>query len=177
MIATAAGIDDRPSAVRYPRGEGTGVALPERGIALEIGKGRILREGSTIALLSLGTRLQECLKAADELAQRGISATVADARFAKPLDTTLIDRLAREHEVVITVEEGSAGGFGAMVLHHLALSGALDSGLKIRPMVLPDLFLDHDAPFAQYETAKLNASGIVATAMAALGHPRATAYA
>jgi 1-deoxy-D-xylulose-5-phosphate synthase len=177
MIATAAGIDDRPSAVRYPRGEGTGVALPERGIALEIGKGRILREGSTIALLSLGTRLQECLKAADELAQRGISATVADARFAKPLDTDLIDRLAREHEVLITVEEGSAGGFGAMVLHHLALSGALDSGLKIRPMVLPDVFLDHDAPFAQYETAKLNASGIVATAMAALGHPRATAYA
>ena len=177
MIATAAGIDDRPSAVRYPRGEGTGVALPERGIALEIGKGRILREGSTIALLSLGTRLQECLKAADELAQRGISVTVADARFAKPLDTDLIERLAREHEVLITVEEGSVGGFGSLVLQHLAMSGALDSGLKIRPMVLPDLFLDHDAPFAQYETAKLNASGIVATAMAALGHPRATAYA
>jgi 1-deoxy-D-xylulose-5-phosphate synthase len=177
MIATAAGIDDRPSAVRYPRGEGTGVALPERGIALEIGKGRILREGSTIALLSLGTRLAECLKAADELAQRGISVTVADARFAKPLDTDLIERLAREHEVLITVEEGSVGGFGSLVLQHLAMAGALDSGLKIRPMVLPDLFLDHDAPFAQYETAKLNASGIVATAMAALGHPRATAYA
>jgi len=178
MIATAAAIDDRPSAFRYPRGEGTGVALPERGIALEIGKGRIVREGSTIALLSLGTRLQECLKAADELAQRGFSTTVADARFAKPLDTDMIDRLAREHEVVITVEEGSTGGFGAMVLQHLALSGALDAGLKIRPMVLPDLFQDHDAPFAQYETAKLNASGIVATAMAALGRPLATtAYA
>jgi 1-deoxy-D-xylulose-5-phosphate synthase len=137
-----------------------------------------VREGSTIALLSLGTRLQECLKAADELAQRGFSTTVADARFAKPLDTKMIDRLAREHEVLVTVEEGSAGGFGSMVLQHLALSGALDAGLKIRPMVLPDLFQDHDAPFAQYETAKLNASGIVATAMAALGHPlAATAYA
>ncbi len=177
MIATAAAIDDRPSAFRYPRGEGTGIHLPERGLPLEIGKGRIVREGSTIAILSLGTRLQECLKAADELAQRGFSTTVADARFAKPLDTKMIDRLAREHEVLITVEEGSTGGFGSMVLQHLALSGALDSGLKIRPMVLPDLFLDHDAPFAQYDTAKLNASGIVATAMAALGHPRATAYA
>ena len=177
MIATAAQIDDRPSAFRYPRGEGTGVALPERGIPLEIGKGRTLREGTTVALLSLGTRLTECMKAADELAMRGISATVADARFAKPLDTGLIDRLAREHEVLITVEEGSVCGFGSMVLQHLAISGALDSGLKIRPMVLPDLFLDHDAPFAQYETARLNAPSIVATAMAALGHPRATAYA
>jgi 1-deoxy-D-xylulose-5-phosphate synthase len=178
MIATAAAIDDRPSAFRYPRGEGTGVTLPERGIPLEIGKGRIVREGSTIALLSLGTRLQECLKAADELAQRGFSTTVADARFAKPLDTAMIDRLAREHEVLITVEEGSVGGFGSLVLQHLALSGALDSGLKIRPMVLPDIFQDHDAPFAQYEAAKLNASGIVATAMATLGRPLATtAYA
>jgi 1-deoxy-D-xylulose-5-phosphate synthase len=177
MVATAAQIDDRPSALRYPRGEGTGVALPERGIALEIGKGRIVREGTTIALLSLGTRLQECLKAADELGQRGFSTTVADARFAKPLDTKLIDRLAAEHEVLITIEEGSAGGFGAMVLQHLASSGALDSGLKIRPMVLPDLFLDHDTPFAQYETAGLNAAGIVTTALGALGHPRATAYA
>ena len=177
MVATAAQIDDRPSAFRYPRGEGTGVALPERGIPLEVGKGRLIREGTTVALLSLGTRLTECMKAADELAMRGISATVADARFAKPLDTDLIDRLAREHEVLITVEEGSSGGFGAMVLQHLALSGALDHGLKIRPMVLPDLFLDHDAPFAQYETAKLNAPSIVATAMAALGQSRATAYA
>jgi 1-deoxy-D-xylulose-5-phosphate synthase len=170
-------IDDRPCAFRYPRGEGTGIALPERGIPLEIGKGRILREGTTVALLSLGTRLAECLKAADELAIRGISATVADARFAKPLDTDLIDRLAREHEVLVTVEEGSSGGFGSMVLHHLAQSGAFDHGLKIRPMVLPDLFLDHDAPHAQYETAKLNAPSIVATAMAALGRSRTTAYA
>ena len=177
MIATAVAIDDRPSAVRYPRGEGTGVALPERGIALEIGKGRIVRAGGTIAILSLGTRLQECLKAADELAQRGFSTTVADARFAKPLDTALIDDLAARHEVLITVEEGSVGGFGSMVLQHLANSGALDAGLKIRPMVLPDLFLDHDTPFAQYETAGLNATGITATALAALGHPRATAYA
>jgi 1-deoxy-D-xylulose-5-phosphate synthase len=177
MVATAAAIDDRPSAFRYPRGEGTGVALPERGIPLEIGKGRVLREGTTVALLSLGTRLGECLKAADELAMRGISATVADARFAKPLDTDLIGRLAREHEVLVTIEEGSVCGFGSLVLQHLAASGALDRGLKIRPMVLPDAFLDHDAPFAQYETAGLNASSIVATAMAALGHPRATAYA
>ncbi len=177
MIATAARIDDRPSAVRYPRGEGTGVPLPERGIPLEIGKGRIVREGTTIAILSLGTRLQECLKAADELAQRGLSATVADARFAKPLDTDLIDRLARGHEVLITIEEGSVGGFGSMVLQHLATSGALDSGVKIRPMVLPDLFLDHDAPFAQYETAGLNATGIVATALAALGRQPTAAYA
>jgi 1-deoxy-D-xylulose-5-phosphate synthase len=177
MIATAVQIDDRPSAFRYPRGEGTGVALPERGIPLEIGKGRIIREGTTIAILCLGTRLQECLKAADELAQRGLSTTVADARFAKPLDTDLIDRLARDHEVLITIEEGSVGGFGSHVLQHLALSGALDSGVKIRPMVLPDLFLDHDAPFAQYETAGLNASGIVATALAALGRNPAIAYA
>ncbi len=177
MIATAVQIDDRPSAVRYPRGEGTGVALPERGIPLEIGRGRIIREGNSIAILCLGTRLQECLKAADELAQRGLSTTVADARFAKPLDTDLIDRLAREHEVLITIEENAVGGFAAHVLQHLAESGALDSGLKIRPMVLPDLFLDHDSPFAQYETAGLNASGIVATALAALGRPPATAYA
>jgi 1-deoxy-D-xylulose-5-phosphate synthase len=177
MIATAAQIDDRPSAVRYPRGEGTGVALPERGIPLEIGKGRIVREGTTIAILSLGTRLQESLKAADELAQRGLSVTVADARFAKPLDTDLVDRLAREHEVLITVEEGSTGGFSAFVLQHLASSGALDSGIKIRPLVLPDIFIDHDTPFKQYDTAGLNAGNIVATALAALGRPVATAYA
>jgi 1-deoxy-D-xylulose-5-phosphate synthase len=177
MIATAVQIDDGPSAIRYPRGEGTGVALPVRGIPLQIGKGRIVREGSSIAILCLGTRLQECLKAADELAQRGLSVTVADARFAKPLDTDLIDRLAREHEVLITIEEGSIGGFASHVLQHLAASGALDSGLKIRPMVLPDVFLDHDTPFAQYETAGLNASGIVATALAALGRQPTIAYA
>ncbi len=177
MIATAVQIDDGPSAIRYPRGEGTGVALPERGIPLEIGKGRIVREGTSIAILCLGTRLQECLKAADELATRGLSVTVADARFAKPLDTDLIDRLARHHEVLVTIEENSVGGFGSHVLQHLATSGALESGIKIRPMVLPDIFLDHDAPFAQYETAGLNASGIVATALAALGRQPAIAYA
>ncbi|HMK68422.1 MAG TPA: 1-deoxy-D-xylulose-5-phosphate synthase, partial [Stellaceae bacterium] len=140
MVATAAQIDDRPSAFRYPRGEGLGVALPERGEPLEIGKGRIVREGTTIALLSLGTRLQECLKAADELASYGLSTTVADARFAKPLDADLIERLAREHEVLITIEEGAIGGFGSHVLHHLATAGLLEHGLKLRPMVLPDSF-------------------------------------
>ncbi len=177
MVATAVAIDDRPSAVRYPRGEGTGIALPARGVALEIGRGRIVREGSVIAILSLGTRLRECLKAADQLAALGLSSTVADARFAKPLDTALIDQLAAHHEVLITIEEGSSGGFGTQVLHYLAGSGALDSGVKIRPMVLPDVFIDHDAPFAQYEAAGLNASGIVTTALAALGRPPATAYA
>jgi 1-deoxy-D-xylulose-5-phosphate synthase len=172
MIATAAGIDDRPSAVRYPRGEGTGVALPERGIALEIGKGRTIREGTKVALVSLGTRLQECLKAAEQLAARGLSTTVVDARFAKPLDTDLLRRVAREHEVVITVEEGSIGGFGAMVLQDFAGAGLLDRGLKIRTMVLPDLFLDHDAPAKQYDTAGLNAAQIVATAQDALGIER-----
>ncbi len=172
MIATAAGIDDRPSAVRYPRGEGTGVALPERGIALEIGKGRIIQEGTKIALISLGTRLGECIKAAEQLAARGLSTTVVDARFAKPLDTDLIRRVAREHEVVITVEEGSSGGFGAMVLQDFSGAGLLDRGLKIRTMVLPDLFLDHEAPAKQYDTAGLNAAQIVATAQGALGIDR-----
>jgi 1-deoxy-D-xylulose-5-phosphate synthase len=172
MVATAVGIDDRPSAIRYPRGEGTGVALPERGVALEIGKGRVVTEGSKIALISLGTRLQECLKAAEQLAARGLSATVVDARFAKPLDTELFHRLAREHEVVITVEEGSVGGFGSMVLHDFALAGLLDRGLKIRTMTLPDVFIDHDAPMKQYDAAGLNAAQIVATAQDALGIPR-----
>jgi len=169
MVATAAGIDDRPSAVRYPRGEGTGVALPERGEPLAIGRGRVVREGTTIALLSLGGRLQECLKAADELQGYGLSTTVADARFAKPLDTALIERLAREHAVLITIEEGSVGGFASHVLQHLAWAGLLEHGLKLRPMVLPDRFLDHDTPTAQYDQARLNAKHIVETALAALG--------
>jgi 1-deoxy-D-xylulose-5-phosphate synthase len=169
MIATAAAIDDRPSAVRYPRGEGTGVDLPERGQALAIGKGRVLREGSKVALLSFGARLQECLAASDELAARGLSTTVADARFAKPLDEDLVRRLALGHEVLITVEEGSIGGFGSFVLHHLAHSGLLDGGLKIRPMVLPDRFIEHDTPARQYEDAGLTARHIVAVALAALG--------
>jgi 1-deoxy-D-xylulose-5-phosphate synthase len=169
MVATCVAIDDAPSAVRFPRGDGIGVAMPEIGVPLEIGRGRIVREGTTIALLSLGGRLAECLKAAQELAGYGLSTTVADARFAKPLDTDLINRLVREHEVVITIEEGAIGGFGSFVLHHLAMTGQLDNGLKIRTMVLPDLFLDHESPAAQYDTAGLNARHIVATALAALG--------
>jgi 1-deoxy-D-xylulose-5-phosphate synthase len=169
MVATCAAIDDAPSAVRYPRGDGVGVPLPERGVPLEIGRGRIMREGTKIALLSLGGRLQECLKAAQELGTYGLSTTVADARFAKPIDTDLVNRLAREHEVMVTVEEGAIGGFGSHVLHHLAMSGMLDHGLKIRTMVLPDVFLDHDAPQAQYDRAGLNARQIVAMALSALG--------
>jgi 1-deoxy-D-xylulose-5-phosphate synthase len=169
MVATAAAIDDRPSAFRYPRGEGTGVELPEEGRPLEIGKGRILREGSSVALLSLGTRLADCMKAADQLAACGLSVTVADARFAKPLDEELIRRLAREHEVLVTVEEGAVGGFGSHVLHLLATSGLLDRGLKVRPLVLPDVFIDQDKPERMYELAGLSAPGIVATVLAALG--------
>ena len=172
MVATAAQIDDAPSAVRYPRGEGTGVALPERGTPLPIGRGRILQEGTKIALVSLGTRLQECLKAAEQLAARGLSTTVVDARFAKPIDTQLLRRLAREHEVLITVEEGSTGGFGSLVLHDFAQAGILDRGLKIRTMVLPDVFLDHDSPAKQYDMAGLNAAQIVAKAQEAIGIAR-----
>jgi 1-deoxy-D-xylulose-5-phosphate synthase len=169
MVATAAAIDDRPSAFRYPRGEGFGLELPKRGSVLEIGKGRVLREGNAIAILSYGARLQECLKAADELATHGLSCTVADARFAKPLDTALVERLAREHEVLITIEEGSMLGFSGLVMHHLATRGLMDRGLKIRPMCLPDVFIDHEAPRKQYDQAGLNAPQIVATALSALG--------
>ncbi|MCA3337306.1 MAG: 1-deoxy-D-xylulose-5-phosphate synthase [Roseomonas sp.] len=169
MVATSAAIDDRPSAFRYPRGEGFGLELPKRGSVLELGKGRVLREGNAIAILSYGARLQECLKAADELATHGLSCTVADARFAKPLDTALVERLAREHEVLITIEEGSMLGFSGIVMHHLATRGLMDRGLKIRPMCLPDTFIDHDAPRKQYDQAGLNAPHIVATALAALG--------
>jgi 1-deoxy-D-xylulose-5-phosphate synthase len=169
MVATCAAFDEGPSAVRYPRGDGIGVPLPERGVPLEIGRGRIMREGTTIALLNFGGRLTECMKAAQELAAYGLSTTVADARFAKPLDTDLVNRLVREHEVVITVEEGAIGGFGSHVLHHLAMSGTLDQGLKIRTMVLPDVFLDHDSPSAQYDQAGLNARHIAAMALSALG--------
>ena len=175
MIATAVAIDDRPSAVRYPRGEGVGVTMPEEGVPLPIGKGRILREGHKVALLSLGTRLAECLAAAEELAAHGLSTTVADARFAKPLDVDLILQLARNHEVLVTVEEGSAGGFGAHVLHTLSEHGALDRGLKVRTMVLPDVFLDQDTPKAMYAKAGLDARGIVAKVFAALGQEQASA--
>ncbi len=169
MVATQVAIDDRPSALRYPRGEGMGVPMPDQGVPLEIGKGRIVREGHKVALLSFGARLGECLKAADELAALGLSTTVADARFAKPLDVDLLLRLAREHEVLVTVEEGSIGGFGSQALQSLAEHGMLDRGLKIRAMVLPDAFIDQDSPAAMYATAGLDAKGIVAKVFEALG--------
>jgi 1-deoxy-D-xylulose-5-phosphate synthase len=169
MVATQVAIDDRPSALRYPRGEGRGVPLPAEGVPLEIGKGRILREGHKVALLSYGARLGECLKAADELAALGLSTTVADARFAKPLDVDLLLRLAREHEVLLTIEEGAIGGFGSHVLQTLADNGVLDAGCKVRTMVLPDVFIDQDTPAAMYAKAGLDARGIVAKAFEALG--------
>ncbi|SFD01071.1 1-deoxy-D-xylulose-5-phosphate synthase [Bosea sp. CRIB-10] len=169
MVATAAAYDDGPIAFRYPRGEGVGVEMPQHGVPLEIGKGRIVRQGTQIALLSLGTRLAECLSAAEQLGQRGLSTTVADARFAKPLDEELILRLAREHEVLVTVEEGSVGGFGSHVLQLLAREGVLDRGLKIRSLVLPDIFQDHNKPEAMYAEAGLDAAGIVRTVEKALG--------
>ena len=163
MVATAATIDDRPSALRYPRGDGVGVEMPTVGVPLEIGRGRIITEGTTVALLSLGTRLAECTKAAEILGAHGISTTVADARFAKPLDTDLVLRLAREHELLVTVEEGAIGGFGAHVMQFLAESGALDrTNFKVRSMILPDVFIDHDSPPAMYAKAGLDANGIVA---------------
>ncbi len=172
MIATATAIDDRPSAFRFPRGDGVGVQIPDLAEPLEIGRGRIIREGTAVAILSFGTRLAESLKAADMLAARGFSATVADARFAKPLDVDLILRLAREHEALITVEEGAVGGFGAFVLHALAEHGALDRGLKVRTLTLPDTFQDQDKPEAMYASAGLDAEGIVRATLAALGAER-----
>jgi len=169
MVATAASIDDQPSAFRYPRGEGIGLELPARGEVLPIGKGRIIREGTKVALLSYGCRMPEVLKAADELAAKGLSTTVADARFCKPIDSELVRRLAREHEVLITIEEGSIGGFATHVMHDLAHAGLLESGVKFRPMTLPDFFIDHDAPQKQYDVAGLNARHIVSQALAALG--------
>ncbi len=173
MVATQVAIDDRPSGLRYPRGEGLGIAMPEEGKPLEIGKGRVVREGTKVALFSFGARLGECLKAADELAGYGLSTTVADARFAKPLDVDLLLRLAREHEVLITIEEGSIGGFGSFVLQALAEHGALDKGLRVRSMVLPDVFLDQDSPAAMYARAGLDAKGIVTKAFEALGRDAA----
>jgi 1-deoxy-D-xylulose-5-phosphate synthase len=169
MVATAAAIDDGPSAVRYPRGEGTGVDMPVEGVPLPIGKGRVLSEGTAVALLSLGARLQECLKAADQLARAGLSTTVADARFAKPLDRALVLGLARNHEVIITVEEGAIGGFGSHVMQLLSLEGLLDGKVKLRSMLLPDRFMNHDKPDAMYAKAGLDAAGIVAMVFAALG--------
>jgi 1-deoxy-D-xylulose-5-phosphate synthase len=169
MVATAVAIDDGPSAFRYPRGEGVGVEMPAEGCPLEVGRGRIVREGSAVALLSLGTRLGECLRAADQLAALGLPATVADARFAKPLDTDLIRRLVRNHEVLVTIEEGSVGGFGSFVLQYLATEGLLDRGLKVRLMALPDTFIEHDKPEKMYDVAGLNAPHIVATVLSTLG--------
>ena len=169
MVLTSLQIDDRPSAFRYPRGEGVGVTIPNILKPLEIGKGRVVREGNAIAILSYGTRLQEALKAADMLAAQGLSATVADARFAKPLDNELIERLAKEHEVLLTLEEGARGGFGSFVLEHLANCGALDSGLKVRVLTLPDIFQDQDTPAAMYDQAGLTARHIAARAIEALG--------
>jgi 1-deoxy-D-xylulose-5-phosphate synthase len=169
MVATQVAINDRPSAVRYPRGEGRGVEMPEAGVALEIGKGRIVREGTKIALLSFGTRLAECEKAADELAAQGLSTTIADARFMKPLDVDMVLKLAREHEILLTIEEGAIGGFGSHVMQTLAEHGMLDGGLRMRAMVLPDVFLDHDSPNAMYARAGLDAKGIVAKVFETLG--------
>jgi len=169
MVATAVQIDDRPSAFRYPRGEATGIEMPARGTPLEIGKGRIIREGTKVAILSYGTRLAEALRAADELGARGLSTTVADARFAKPLDRDLVRRLASEHEVLITIEEGSVGGFATFVMQFMALNGLLDNGLKFRPITIPDVWFDHDKPDLQVEAAGLNAKHMVAVALQALG--------
>jgi 1-deoxy-D-xylulose-5-phosphate synthase len=169
MVATQVAINDRPSALRYPRGEGRGVEMPEVGIPLEIGKGRIVREGTKIALLSFGTRLAECEKAADELTAHGLSTTIADARFMKPLDVELVLKLAREHEILLTIEEGAIGGFGSHVMQTLAEHGMLDGGVRMRAMVLPDMFLDHDSPNAMYGRAGLDAKGIVAKVFETLG--------
>ena len=175
MVATSVAIDDRPSAFRYPRGEGVGIEIPANPEPLEIGRGRILREGTSVAILSLGTRLAASVAAADELAGFGLSATVADARFAKPLDHDLVLRLAREHEVLVTVEEGASGGFGSSVLQLLATEGVLDTGIKIRPLVLPDRFIDHAAPDAMYAEAGLDSAGIVSAVLGALGWDQSVA--
>jgi 1-deoxy-D-xylulose-5-phosphate synthase len=169
MVATAAAYDKGPIAFRYPRGDGVGAELPQDGVPLEIGKGRIVRQGDSVAILSLGTRLAEALQAAELLAAQGISTTVADARFAKPLDTDLVLRLAREHEVLVTIEEGAIGGFGSYVMQTLAEASVLDRGLKVRSMVLPDIFIDQDSPNAMYAKAGLDTKGIVAKVFEALG--------
>ena len=163
MVATAVAYDAGPIAFRYPRGEGLGVDMPERGQILEIGKGRVMHEGTRVAILNYGTRLGETMKAVEMLAELGISTTLADARFAKPIDAALVDRLAKNHEALITIEEGSIGGFGSFVLHHLAANGLLDNGLKVRTLTLPDLFQDHDSPDAMYRAAGLDAAGIVSS--------------
>ena len=170
MIATARDINDAPSAIRYPRGEGVGVELPDHGTPLPIGKGRLLRKGSTVAILSLGSRLKDCLLAAEQLAALGLSTTVADARFAKPLDTELIKQMAQDHELLIILEEGSVGGFSSQVLHFLALEGLLDGGVKVRPMTLPDIFIDHASSDEQYKIAQLDSASIINVVVKTLGN-------
>jgi len=169
MVATARSIDDRPSAFRFPRGEGIGIDLPEKGRVLEIGKGRIIQKGSKVAILSFGARLQEVLKASDSLSSKGITPTIADARFAKPLDREMILKLASNHDVLITIEEGAVGGFGSHVLQLLSDEGVFDLGLRFRSMVFPDTFLDQDSPTQMYETAAMNAPEIEAKVFEALG--------
>jgi len=175
MVRTAAAFDEGPISFRYPRGEGVGVELPERGEILEIGKGRVMREGSKVALLSFGSRLADSVAAAEELDSYGLSTTVVDARFAKPLDVDLIERLSREHEVLITIEEGSVGGFGSHVMQHLATKGLLDNGLKFRPMVMPDIFVDQMSPADMISKAELDCAGIVKMVFAALGREKVDA--
>lgn len=168
MVRTSVDYEDGPIAFRYPRGEGVGVDMPERGHLLQIGKGRIMRQGSKIAILSLGTRLADAMLAAEELDSYGLSTTVADARFAKPIDTELVEQLARHHEVLITVEEGSTGGFATQVMHHLAHEGLLENGLKFRPMVMPDVYMDQASPEKMYAMAGLDKDAMVKTVFAAL---------
>ena len=170
MIATARDINDAPSAIRYPRGEGVGVELPDHGTPLPIGRGRVLRKGSTVAILSLGSRLKDCLLAAEQLAVLGLSTTVADARFAKPLDIELIKQIAQDHELLIILEEGSVGGFSSQVLHFLALEGLLDGGVKVRPMTLPDIFIDHASSDEQYKIARLDSASIIDVVVKTLGN-------
>jgi 1-deoxy-D-xylulose-5-phosphate synthase len=172
MVATAVAHDDGPIAFRYPRGEGEGVELPESGVPLEIGKGRMVRDGSRVAILSFGTRLGEVMKACESLAAKGITPSVADARFAKPLDRDLILDLARDHEALITIEEGAIGGFGSHVAQLLADEGVFDQGLKFRSMVLPDIFIDQASPAAMYDIAAMNAPQIVDKVLSVLGKDR-----
>jgi 1-deoxy-D-xylulose-5-phosphate synthase len=172
MVATAVALDDRPSAFRFPRGEGVGVEMPEQGQPLEIGRGRMVVEGAGVAILSFGARLAEVMQARESLRARGISPTVADARFAKPLDRELILRLAAEHEALITIEEGSVGGFGSHVAQLLAEEGVFDRGLKYRSMVLPDIFINQDSPAKMYAVAAMNAENIEAKVLDTLGVAR-----
>ena len=173
MVATAAAYDDGPIAFRYPRGEGEGMEMPERGEILEIGKGRIVQDGTDVALLSFGAHLGETRKAARLLEAQGLSVTIADARFAKPLDTEMVRELAQEHDVLITIEEGATGGFGGFVMQELANTGQFDHGLKFRTMVLPDIFIDQDSPANMYKQAGLDADSIVETVFKALGREMA----